>query len=532
VQELDAIDAKPLPGTDDAGWPFWSPDGLAIAFFAARELRTMTVAGGTPHTVARFPEEVTTAGGETAGGTWGSDGDIVFAPSPKSRLYRVAAAGGTPVPVTKLEAGDVGHVRPQYLPDGRRFQYLVLAERPERRGIHLGSVDSLESRLVLPTIVKATYVPPGYLLYVRDGRLKARAFDESTGNWASADELPLADSVDHITTDGRAAFDASAAGTLVYRESGLMSAVQPTVVDARGATLARIGEPGDYQTLALLPSGTQLAAERHDLRTATGDLWLIDIETGATRPLTADGMHHNAAVWSPTGTELVFTGRPGGVRNLHLMDVASGVHEPLLPWGPDRNPTDWSRDARHILYEESSAATQFDLWAFDVPARRPIPLLREAFNERDARLSPDGRYMAYVSDRSGRPEVYVRPFLDRAEGPEAQVSVTGGFAPRWSRDTARLYFYALDGAVVAVGVDTAGRFSAERPQQLFAADMRFTCARDAALRCPSPPVTWEVLDGERFLINPAPAGPSAPRPPIRVIENWTSLLEPAAPPSP
>jgi dipeptidyl aminopeptidase/acylaminoacyl peptidase len=331
--------------------------------------------------------------------------------------------------------------------------------------------------------------------------------------------------VDHVTTEGRASFDAAANGTLVYRESGLSAVSQPTIVDLHGRTIARLGAPGDYQTIAASPDGSQLAVEKHDLRTATGDLWLIDVASGATRQLTFDGLHHNAAVWSPTSAELAITGRPGGVRNVHLFDLGSGVHEPLLPSGPDRNPTDWSQDGRYIVYEENAPGTNFDLWALEMPERARFPLLRESFNERSGRLSPNGRFIAYVSDRTGRPEVYVRPFAAAgATGDETRVSVTGGLAPRFDADGDQLFFYALDGAVVAVEVTTSGEFGAAQPTQLFAADIRFACGAAALSRCPAPPVSWDVLGGARFLLNAGPAGAPPPTPPIRVVENWTSLL--------
>jgi hypothetical protein len=213
------------------------------------------------------------------------------------------------------------------------------------------------------------------------------------------------------------------------------------------------------------------------------------------------------------------------------MDVRSGEHEPLLPSGPDRNPTDWSRDGRYILYEENAPSTSYDLWALEMPGRKPLPLVRESFNERSARLSPDGRLMAYVSDRTGTPEVYVRPFLDPDAGNEKKVSVTGGFAPRWSANGGQLFFYGLDQAVVAVDVDSGSAFTAGHPSQLFAIDMRFTCSRAAGLRCPSPPVTWEVLPGNHFLINASPTGPRPPTPPIRWSRTDLALNEATGLPS-
>jgi Tol biopolymer transport system component len=345
----------------------------------------------------------------------------------------------------------------------------------------------------------------------------------------SNQEHQVATSVAPITTQGRAAFDVSRTGTLVYRESGSGATSQLIVMTLDGDLISTIGPPADYQTLAISPDGSQLAVEQHDLRTGQGDLWLVQVKGGGMRRLTFDGVHHNAAVWSPSNDSFVFTGRPGGVRNLHLMDVRSGAHEPLLPSGPDRNPTDWSPDGRYVLYEENGPGTRFDLWALRMPEREPIRLSSESFNERSARASPDGRFMAYVSDRTGQPEVYVRPFLDRDVADEERVSVTGGLAPRWSGDGRHLFFYGLDGSVLAVQVDTSRGFTHGRPEQHFAVTMHFACSPEQPLRCPAPPVTWEALTGGRFLINEKRTGPAASPLPIRVVKQWTASLAGGAP---
>jgi len=506
VRPLRSLAAVPLTGTDGAREPFWSPDGSFVGFFADGKLKKVGVTGAALATLTDAPLG--------SGGTWNRDGTIVFAPSTQSGLLKVAEVGGTPTPVTTLTAGEYGHVYPQFLPGGRHVLYLSRAV-PSRKGIYVASIDSPGATFVVAAREKARYAPPNHLLFLQDGRLMAQSFDTNAHRLAG-DAVAVTDSVAFIATDGRASYDVSDTGVLVYRANGLLAASQPAWVDRAGRAVATVGEPGDYQTAALSPDGSTLAVEKHDLRTSTGDLWLIDLARGSTSRLTFDGMHNTRAVWSADSKRIVFTGRPDGIRNLHVKEVGAESDEPLLAPGPDRFPTDWSLDGRYILYEEVSS-TQGDLWVLQMPERQPVPFLRSEFDERSGQFSPDGRWVAYVSNETGQREVYVRTFPAAAD--KRQISVDGGTAPRWSRDGRELFFVGLDSSVRAVEVSTNGEFEVGVPRVLFRTDMRRSEVPGG-----NTADAWFAGDGQRFFIVPNPAGPIPPALPLTVVTDWTALL--------
>jgi hypothetical protein len=395
-----------------------------------------------------------------------------------------------------------------------------MAAQP-RRGIYVGDLESADVRRVLATREMARYAPSGHLLFLQEGRLVAQAFDTSRLA-LSGEPTPVAESVAFVSPDGRAAFDVSETGTLVYRVSGIQAATQPHWVDRSGNTLGAVGELGDYQTVSLSPDGSRLAVETHDLRSGSGDLWIIELVRGSTSRLTFDGMHHNTAVWSPDASAIVFSGRPDGGRNLHWKAVdESQADEALLAPGPQRVPTDWSRDGAYVLYEEGPLE-QRDLWALQLPERKPVLLLRSDFNETSGHLSEDGRWVAYVSNETGREEVYVRSFPGMTD--QRKISVEGGIAPRWSRDGTELFFVGLDDTVHAVPVATGARFESGTPRLLFATDMRRSPVAGERVGA-STADGWFAVDQQRFLIVPAPTGPSPPAPPLTVVRDFASALK-------
>ena len=502
VRAVRSLDAIPFSGTEGAREPFWSPDGRFIAFFADGKLKKIPSTGGTPTTLADASLG--------SGGTWNRDNVIIFAPNTQSSLQRIPHTGGTPTPITRLSEGEYGHVYPQFLPDGRRFIYLARAV-PARKGIYIASIDSPNVTFIMNAREKARHAASGHLMFLEEGRLMAQSFDPETLRLGSA--VAVVESVAFISTDGRASFDVSDTGVLVYRANGLLAASQPVWVDATGKTVATVGEPGDYQTASVSPDGSMMVVEKHDLRTSSGDLWLIDLKAGATSRLTFDGMHNTRAVWAPDGKRIVFTGRPNGIRNLHLKSIGTESEESLLRPGPDRLPTDWSSDGSRILYEEGFATAR-DLLVMEMPERRSVPFLNSPFDERSAKFSPDGRWVAYLSDESGRHEVYVRSYL--AGGDKRQVSINGGHAPRWSRDGRTLFYADPNGSVMAIDIVISGpALRAGSPRALFAADMRRAESGTGITAD-----TWFAVNGEQFFIVPGPTGPMPPAPPITVTTNW------------
>jgi Tol biopolymer transport system component/predicted Ser/Thr protein kinase len=502
IRSINSLDAAPLAGTEGAtrfSPPCWSPDGAFIAFFADGKLKKVSVQGGTPVTLADA------ANGQ--GLTWNRNGTIIFAPSPNDTLLHVPDAGGIPVPATRLAAGDLGHVFPQFLPDGRHFLYFVRAPAP-RKGIYVGSIDSLDETRVRATREKALYAAQGYLLFLQEGRLMAQVFDASRLA-LSGDPVPVTDSVAYINTDGRASFDVSTNGTLAYRVSGIRTARQPVWIDRSGKTIGTAGEPNDYSSARLSPDGSRLAIELHDLNTGTGDLWIHDLGRKSNTRFTFDRMHNTQAVWSPDSRDIVFTGRPDGGLNLHVKNVdGSTPDEPIMALGVDRFATDWSRDGRYILYHQGPSDTQRDLWTLQMPERIPKVFLRTEFTERFGMFSPDGRWVAYTSDETGRDEVYVRAFPDAAG--KVRISTNGGRGARWHPNGRELFFIDAKRVVHAVAVKTGDIFTASVPQPLFTAEDFVE--------------GWFTTDGERFFIVRNPPGAIQTAPPITVVEDWTSLL--------
>ena len=428
VQTIGSLTAGPLVGTEGVGaeaFPFWSPDSMHVAFFVGGKLKKVHVSGGATVTLADAPDG--------QGGTWNRDGVILFAPALRSVLFRVSDAGGTPTPVTTMhqELGHQGHAFPQFLPDGRQFLYLVRGRQPQG-GIYLASLDREETNLLLPTSLKAMYAPPGYLLFLRDARLMALAFDPRTRE-TSGEPVAITESVAFSSTNGRAAYTVSDNGVLAFRTAGILATSQMVWTDRLGKAVASVGPPGDYMSPRLSPDESRLAVESHDLYTGTGDLWVFDLKRGPSTRYTTDGSHNNNPVWSPNSDAIVYASREGAVVNLHLKSTsASEPAEALLPPGPDRVPTDWSPDGRHILYQERDARTRFNLRVLRMPGREPMPYLETPFDERDGHFSPNGRWVAYVSDESGADEVYVRPFPLSSD--KWTISSRGGQMPRWRAD--------------------------------------------------------------------------------------------------
>ena len=301
IRETSALDAQPVSGTEGAsGPPAWSPDGSSLAFFAGGTLRTVSTGGGTPKTLADASRG--------RGITWNSDDEIVFGPGIGLGLLRVSASGGTARPVTELGPTDRSHVYPRFLPDGHHFLYLVVGPAP-RGGIYLAALDSFEERKLLDTPVKAMFAAPGYLLWLEDGALMARPFDADRLEF-SGDPVPITPSVASISTEGRASYDVSPTGTLAFRVSGILAVSQLRLVDRSGETLSVAGAPGDYASARLSPDGRYAAVELHDLRTATGDLWIVDLVRNSTSRFTTNRRHDTDPIWTAGETLEVGVPRP------------------------------------------------------------------------------------------------------------------------------------------------------------------------------------------------------------------------------
>lgn len=497
LRPLDSFESRALPATDGASNPFWSPESRFVGFFATGKLKKIDITGGPPQTLCDASPNL--------GGTWNRDGVILFAPDYNGPLYQISDAGGIAAPITTLDPSrqETWHRWPHFLPDGKHFLYVTWSANPEHTGIYVHSLESNESRRLVSGWSSPAYSTP-YLLYVRGETLLAHPFD-SVRLELSGEPFPVADQVGSIIS--KAHFSVSGSGVLAYHAHNTGDGL-PVWLDREGNRLGAIGPAAGYLNLTLSPDDRRLAIDR-SVSPSAPDIWLIDLLQGTTSRFTSNPAYDFNPVWSPDGTRLVFASNrsAGGGSDLFQRESSgSGEENLLLRTGATNIATDWSTDGRFILYQALQPKTNYDLWTLPLEGdRNPIVLVQTAFAEEDAHLSPDGRWLAYTSDESGKPEVYVRPFL--RPGGSQLISTTGGWQPRWRRgDGKELYYLSPERRVMSVLVQSdPSTFRASVPRALF----------DEPVAGDSYAVS---RDGERFLINTAVPEASAP---IQIVVNWT-----------
>ena len=480
-------------------------DSRSIGFFAVGRLYRLDVAGGAPQVLAN-------TGGNGFRGSWSTDGTILFQVQGSAGvLSRVAATGGEAVAVTTLDPPrQSAHRVPYFLPDGRQFLFYVLGT-PEVAGIYLGSLDGSSPTRLTASDSGGAFLPPDRVVFMQAGTLVARRLDLA-GRVLTGDPVPLAErvGVDSLANGG---FAVSAAGAVAYRVGGGGSR-QLTWVDRTGKAVGVAGEPDEnaprYPELS--PDGRRVAMDR----TVQGniDIWVRDLLRGGLTRLSFDAMGDVMPAWSPDGRRIAFTSSRTGINALYVKPAdGSGAEQQLLDSPHTRVPQDWSRDGRWLLYYEAHPTTGRDLWAVDMtrPDHTPRVVANTPAEEVLAQVSPDGRWVAFQTNESGRFEVVVQSFPDA--GGKWQVSTDGGVAPRWRTDGKELYFLAPDAKMMAVPVTAAGTsFSAGTPVALFP-----TRIVDGGTLARSRPQYAVARDG-LFLINQPVADTTAA--PITLILNW------------
>jgi Tol biopolymer transport system component len=521
LRPFDSLAARSLPGTEGARFPFWSPDGKSIAFFAGGKLKRLDIAGGAPLVLCDAPVAVTgndfRAGDGSVGGAWGRDGVILF--GAPDGLHRVLDLGGLPVLLTKTNASaqELGHGYPQFLQDGNRFLYFVQSGNSNTQGIYAGSLDRPQDRVqILRTSAKALYAPPvaghpGYLLWLRERTLLAQRFD--AGNLrAEGDPAPLAEGI--ALNGNRASFWASDAGLLVYRTGGNFGKAKLVWIGRDGKRLGNAGPEDSYTSLRLSPDGKRVAVGRRDLA-GYDDTWLLEFGRGFTR-FTFDPKDDTGPVWSPDGRQIAFSSNRSGFYQLYRKDSGGAGQEEQLTSGLDnKNLSDWSRDGRYLLYTERGKAGDHIIALPLEGERKPIVVLQTPFNEGGGVFSPDGKWIAYESDESGRLEVYVRAFSPAAAaaGGKWQVSNQGGFRPKWRSDGKELFYLTVPNRMMATGIRMTATSVETDPRELFPISVVNFIA--------SP---YDVTpDGQRFLVEELSF---TERPaPLTVVTNWQAGLK-------
>jgi Tol biopolymer transport system component len=498
-----------IAGTEDARFPFWSPDGRQIGFFTRDKLKKTDLSGG--------PQTLCEVGAATMrGGSWSKDGVIIFAPGSARGLQRIPAEGGAPVDVTRIADTPhaIGHRWPQFLPDGRHFLYIVIATNRKDSAVLLGSLDGAKPVRVGPieTVNEVLYSPLGYLISVRNGGLSAQPFDPATGR-LSGDPVRIAANVS-LGGDrnlGYAAFSISEGNALVLGPSG-WDTLELTWFDRTGKALGRLGSHQAFRDAALSPDGRHAAAFLRE-PDESGDLWLLDVDRDVASRFT---FRHAATflnpIWSPDGSRIVF-GSQGAdsVMQLFLRSAdGNGGDEPLVEAGVLAAPTDWSADGRFVAYEKRNEKTgKRDLWLLPMTGdRKPVPYLETPFDKFQGQFSPDGRWMAYVSDESGRWEIYLQPIP--ATGGKWLVSNAGGTQPRWRRDGKELFYLSSELKIMAVEVNLAKTPELSAPRALFPVRIvQNGIGTDEFVVSP---------DGQRFLATAATTSTVAQ--PLTVVLNW------------
>ncbi len=521
VRPLSSVDARELAGTEGASFPFWSPDSRSIAFYSIGKLRKIDAAGGPVQALAE-------ASGDPRGGIWASDDTIVFSPTTLSPLLRVAAAGGQPEPLTTLDPGKghSSHRWPSLMPDGRHFVFFGRGSMPEHQGLYIASIDSPEPKFIVQTTVAGSYAEIdgiGYLLYLRDSTLMAQRFDVAKAA-LSGEAVTLVPGLSIYPGEagptGYAAFSV-AGGRLLYR-SGNSQVTSLEWFDRSGKSLGVITGPGDHYEPTLSSDGKKVLFGRGGASggTNTGgasNIYLMDVERGSLTRLTFNTSNDSAAVFSPDESKFIYSSITAQETSFYLKaSNGSGADELIIKGVGFAFPDSWSPDGKYLLYEKNAGAkTKFDLWVLPMFGdRTPFQYLETDFVDAHGQFSPDGRWVAYGSDESGRAEVYIQSFPIGSG--KWQISTSGGDQPQWRRDGKELFYIGADRVLMSVPIAGGASVSPGRPEALFQTNTPITGLTDARN------TFTPAADGNRFLMTSV-VNPEAP-PPLTVVLNWAADL--------
>jgi len=519
LRSLDSLTAQPLASTENSDFPFWSPDGKFLAFFADGKLKKVEAAGG-PAVI------LCDAAPNGLGGTWSREGVILFA-HPSAPISRVPETGGAPTPVTVLNASrhETTHRYPLFLPDGRHFLYMAanLSGAPDDPAnmIRVGAIDSKDDEALIPGYSNTIFAPSsagssdGHLLYHRDGSLFAQPFDASRRKtWGQS--VPIAQNLATFTAFWRLAIlGAADNGTVAY---GTATTAPSTLqwFDRNGRPLGAVGEPAFFNSgltagvgrLRISPDGRFLAATIFDPSTRTSDIWIYNLARGVRTRFTSGPASASDPLWSPDGRHIVFGSDRKHQGDLYRKASGGGAEEPVIEEEGQRIADDWSPDGKFLTLEvrEPRGERRVTLAVFSLAGDKKVTTyLRRGINNGDSKFSPDGRWLAYTSEESGRNEVYVGAFP--GPGEKWQVSTEGGTQPRWRRDGRELYYLSSDLRLLSVEIKASGgTLEPGVPTLLFEPH-------------PLPTFFDPAADGQRFLVLSSGVEQS---PPITLVQNWSS----------
>jgi len=506
IRELSTFGARRLDGTENARGPFWSPDSRTVAFAASGKLKKIAVSGGSPEVLCNAPD--------WRGGTWGRDGTIVFAPHAAGGLFRVSSAGGEPVEVLRPDASskETGLRFPQFLPDGKQFVFVSMPRRQGSFEIFLGSLASKDRVPLMRAGAVPVWAEPGYLVTERNQRLVAQRFDLAAGKLVG-ESLDLGDAPPLEGNYGVPVASASRNGILAYSASRLAN-TQVSLFDRTGKRQSVLPLPtGRWEGTSIAPDGRRAFVGKVSSAAET-EWWLVELESAIARRF-ADAVIFAPPKWSPAGDRTAYQANRSGPEDIYVKSTdGGGLEEPLV--ASDvlfKNPQQWTPDGKYVTFDQPDPDTGWDVWRVPLTGdRKPEVIVRTAANDSGGWVSPDGRWIAYTSDESGRVELYVQSYP--VAGQRQQLTTTGvgswyGFAlADWSRDGRELLLF--DGAVRVMEIATGPEIRAGAPRPLFA--------------MPAGVVGFAATtDHQRFLVvEPvADAEPAA----IGIDLNWTAGLD-------
>jgi Tol biopolymer transport system component len=498
IRALGSLEAKPVEGTEDAGAFFFSPDGRSIGFFAGNRLKKTDLSGGIAASVCEVPS------GVGFFGSWSPKGHAIFASIEGNAIFQVPMAGGEPVAILKPDdsKGEVRILFPSLLPDGERFIYTATDRNQVGRVMVAGPGQT--PSLILEAPSNAAYTSPGFLLFAREGALFALPFHATSGR-ATGEPIALGDPVSYMFGPNRGVFSSSGNGVLAFHS--FRDELSLNWVDRSGRT-TMVADTGEYLNVRISRDGTQALFDRVQPGPGAGDLWSVDLVRGIERRLTTAPVPDTFGMWAPDGRVAFFAKASGGPPRIHRKDLSTLAETAVLPQRGLQMPVDVSPNGEHLLFVERTGG-ESDLWALPLAGNQtPVLVVGGPFDQTDGRISPDGNLVAFVSNESGRPEVYVAPF-PKAEGP-LRVSVAGGRSPRWSGDGKQLFYISGAQELLSLGISRTSSIHVGTAERVFPA---------------SPVVRWRTFDvasDGRFLalIVKSLAGER----PITVRTNWISAI--------
>jgi serine/threonine protein kinase len=466
VRSLDTLASRALAGTQGAFAPFWSPDSRWIAFFSGGKLRKVEISGGPVETLCDAPIG--------RGGTWNRDGVILFSPNISQPLYQISAMGGTARPLTQMDAArqEVTHRWPDFLPDGRHYLFFIRAATAAATGVYVGMLDSDQHRQILTSSTNAVYVAPGYLLFGRGDALVAQSFDARRLQVTGA-PVQVAEDVSVMPATNYVNFSASQTGTLIYGSGAVEIGRQFYWFDRNGKRVSKLGPPEYGSEPHLSPDGKRLALRLFTQPAGNFEVWVYDLARGVHARTSFSALTGFAPVWSPDGLRLAYSHSAPGISGDHMYLLnADGTGREQLLEKPileaiANYPSSWSSDGASLLFDRQDKSGKMSVWVFPlIGDQKPYVFVETQFDSQMAMFSPDGHWVAYVSNDSGKAEVYVVPFP--GPGPRVQISAGGGSEPRWRRDGRELFYLSLATEMMAADVSAVpGEFRVGTVRTLF-----------------------------------------------------------------